>query len=111
PVPSAGRHISFAALTNCAQRALRLERYRRLKQSGIQDLGMRFVIEYLRESTEEDSVCRTITLDISCLKDAGDIAFHQAFFAEHQCGAKRCQIRNGAGQIVALETIQVAPRT
>ncbi len=68
---------------------------------------MRFTIQYLRESTEEDSVCHTVMSKAQTLEDAGDEAFAAAFSANTIFGACGFQIRDArrGGEVVALEAI------
>lgn len=68
----------------------------------------RFRIEYLIETTEEDSVCHVLSPAGASLQEAGEHAY-AAFDRCHQrFGATGFQIRDMStehGEIVALETI------
>lgn len=68
---------------------------------------MRYVIEYLRESTDESSVCHTVNLEGACLNDVGVIAFDGATPLRLSHGARGFQIRDKTGSIVALETLDL----
>lgn len=68
----------------------------------------RFRIEYLTETTEEESVCQVITPKASTLKAAGKAAFAGFVDARRQFRAQGFQIRDMSTElaaIVALETI------
>jgi hypothetical protein len=68
----------------------------------------RFRIEYLTETTEEESVCLVVTPDAASLDEAGDIAFRGFPHATSSKGAGGFQIRDMSVEhapIVALETI------
>lgn len=66
---------------------------------------MRFQIEYLAETTEEDSVCFAEPERFATLDAAGDHAFDQAAWAFETHGAEGFQVRDmlDNGRIVALE--------
>ncbi len=68
----------------------------------------RFRIEYLTETTEEDSVCLVVTPNAATLYEAGDVAFKGFPHANRTKGAGGFQIRDMSVErapIVALETI------
>lgn len=69
---------------------------------------MRYKIEYLRESTKEDSVCHTVTIWAETLDEAGKAAFAESFVPRRILGADGFQIRDlsEGGAIVALETFE-----
>ena len=69
---------------------------------------MRYTIQYLRESTEEESVCHSVQIDARCLTDAAERAFAGAFEASTRFGAAGFQIRDArqGGGIVALEALE-----
>lgn len=72
-----------------------------------------FRIEYLTETTEEESVCHVITARTVTLGAAGRVAFEGFAVARERFGAGGFQIRDMSteeGAIVALETID-APLT
>ena len=68
----------------------------------------RFRIEYLTETTEEESVCLIVTPDAASLEEARDVAFKGFPSAKRTKGAGGFQIRDMSVEqapIVALETI------
>ena len=68
----------------------------------------RFRIEYLTETTEEESVCHIVTPKAATLREAGDVAFLGFAHARRAFGAGGFQIRDMSSEealIVALETV------
>lgn len=68
----------------------------------------RFRIEYLTETTDEDSVCCVTSSDAATLDDAGRAAFRGFEAAHSRFAAQGFQIRDMSEEactIVAIETI------
>lgn len=68
----------------------------------------RFRIEYLTETTEEDSVCQVVTPNGATIDAAAEVAFKGFASARAAFGAGGFQIRDMStedAKIVALETI------
>lgn len=71
----------------------------------------RFRIEYLRETTDEHSVCHVIAARAATLSEAGQTAFAGFTKARQLFEATGFQIRDlgtEAGPVVALETIDTS---
>jgi hypothetical protein len=72
------------------------------------NLMSRYRIEYLTETTEEESVCHVLAIKPASLRAAGDAAFAGFAEARRAFGAGGFQIRDmntENARIVALETI------
>jgi hypothetical protein len=72
-----------------------------------------FRIEFLRETTEEDSVCHVIAFKAESIDAAGKMAFAAFADAKDRFGAGGFQIRDMSDEarpIVALETIDTLQR-
>jgi hypothetical protein len=67
---------------------------------------MRFLIQYLKETTEEHSVCAAHAIDVSTLHRARTNAW-SGVFAARRSGATGFQIRDRGNVIVAIEEFDV----
>lgn len=67
---------------------------------------MRFSIEYLRETTEEHSVCSVRKVEARTLAGARKAAWRDVFVTR-RAGATGFQIRNTRNVIVAIEEFDV----
>jgi hypothetical protein len=69
---------------------------------------MQFAIEYLRETTDEYSVCSHHDVDVANLACASARAWEEVRYARG-CGATGFQIRNAQRYVVAIEEYDQLP--
>ena len=100
---AAARHETRVQVLDLHRR--QLDGRRIVHAQPVRSAMMQFVIEYLREPTDEYSVCHSVALDSACLNDAGVAAFTGAPALHASHGANGFQIRDDAGKIVALEAL------